>query len=73
MAFLLSTNNRYIMLNTNCKTWGCLSCRERLLRVFRMRVQAGVLGLGRCAFITATLRWDGSNQRDAQYVAKVWK
>lgn len=73
MVYLVSRDRKYIMVNTNCKTWGCLSCRERLLRVFKMRVQAGVLGLGRCVFITATFRWDEKSQRNAQYVAKVWK
>lgn len=66
--------NRFVMVNTTCKAWRCLGCRERLLRVFRMRVEVGVSTLGRCAFTTLTFRLAyGSVPRDAPSAAKAWR
>lgn len=70
--WLTSKNGQGIM-PTNCKTWGCRSCRDRLLNLFRMRVEAGVSALGKCAFITFTYKTGYESMRDAASVAEDWK
>lgn len=58
---------------TFCKTWKCVGCRDRLLNLFKMRVEAGVLGLGRCVFITITYKMGKGLLRDATSVKEDWK
>lgn len=62
-----------VRLETACKTWGCLACRDRLQSLFQMRVVYGCSALGECAFITLTLRMGEGLGKDARYVAKVWR
>ncbi|HIN78515.1 MAG TPA: hypothetical protein EYM97_06760 [Gemmatimonadetes bacterium] len=58
---------------TTCKTWGCASCRERLVQLFRMRVQYGCSALKSSWLITLTLRLGSTGVRDASFVNKAWR
>lgn len=67
-----------IVMPTNCKTWACVSCRDRLKALFQARVEAGCSALGQCAFITLTYRYvtrkDGSNSiRNVYSVRRDWR
>ena len=70
---LVSWDGEFARVRTNCKTWRCVSCRGRMLNLFRMRVESGCLILGRCAFITLTYQADSERLRDARCVEKDWK
>ena len=59
-------------MNTNCKTWECVGCRDRLKALFKARVQTGVYRLGRCAFMTITYAAEGRWRQDAESVKKDW-
>lgn len=60
-------------METTCKTWRCLGCRDRLLSRFKMLVEHGSLVLGPCVFTTFTLKMGPGLRRDARYVARVWR
>ena len=62
-----------VVLPTTCKTWDCRGCRDRLMALFTMRVEVGVLALGPCAFMTITYRQGENAQRDALSAATDWK
>ena len=62
-----------LVMPTTCKTWGCSGCRDRLMALFTMRVEVGVLALKRCAFITLTYRTTGTQRMDASSAASDWK
>ncbi len=62
-----------VVMNTNCNTWGCLGCRDRLKRLFQMRVETGLLTLGRCAFITVTYKAESSRLQTADIVGRDWR
>ncbi len=71
---LTAPNGNSCIVETNCKTWRCLSCRDRLLNSFKMRVELGCLGLGRSAFITITYRQNESSLKDvASVLKKDWR
>lgn len=44
---------------TNCRTWKCLSCRERNAAAVRARIQFGCWMARRSSFITVTYKLDG--------------
>lgn len=70
----LSTKaGRMVRMRTTCKTWRCRGCRDRLLSLFRLRVQNGVSALGPCALITTTYRLEASGPRPVQSVVRDWK
>lgn len=58
---------------TTCKTWGCSSCREDLIRKFQMRIQYGCSVLRPSWLITLTFKLGEEGVRDAAYVNKVWR
>lgn len=60
-------------MNTQCKTWGCLSCRDRMKALFRARVTLGCLTMAPCAFMTVTYKAESPRLQDAQCVAKDWR
>jgi len=71
-VLLESWDQRRLFINTNCKTWGCLSCRDRSMAGFKMKVSAGVSTLGRCAFITVTYQREGLLAKGVQCVPRDW-
>lgn len=70
---LFTPEGRSVILPTTCKTWGCVVCRNKLLTLFKARVEHGVSLLGRCAFITITYQADSERLNDAACVAKDWQ
>ncbi len=63
---------RRVLINTNCKTWGCLGCRDRLKKLFKLRVETGVSRLKRCAFVTLTYKLESERLEVAGCVARDW-
>lgn len=61
-----------LRLTARCKTWGCAVCRTSLLALFRARLEAGVLALGRCALITVTYRANERVDQSAAVSRKEW-
>ena len=75
------------VIETRCKTWSCLGCRDSAKNLLRMRIAYGCLTLGQCYFITLTLRLDPRStedversgglslypMRDAAFVGKAWR
>ena len=61
------------MVKTNCKSWRCASCRERLKAVFRLKVSVGCYHLGRCGFISVTYKAEYGERFDVGRVSKDWK
>lgn len=70
---LIAASGEFMRMRTHCKTWRCLGCRDRLKRLFRMRVQAGCLILGRCLFITLTYKAGSQRLNDVACVRKDWQ
>ncbi len=66
-------DKRVVLLNTNCNSWRCRSCRDRNLSRFKSKVSTGISRSGRCAFITITYKADGRWREDALSVSKDWK
>lgn len=71
-VLLEAWDRRRLLVNTNCKTWGCLSCRDRAMAAFKSKVSTGVSTLGRCSFTTLTYQVGGFRLRGAQCVRKDW-
>jgi hypothetical protein len=59
-------------INTVCKTWGCGYCAALKIKEFKDRVEYGASIIGRCWFITLTLKTEDGVLRDAQYVQGIW-
>ncbi len=73
-SMLLETwDQRRLFVNTNCNTWRCISCRDRLMARFKKRVSTGVSTLGQCIFITLTYQVDGFIARGALCVKRDWE
>ena len=72
-VWLLSNDGEYAWMPTTCKTWRCKGCRDRMISLFKARVEIGCSALGRCAFITGTYKADVRSPQDATYVARDWK
>lgn len=70
---LVAPTGRYVVLPTTCKTWRCKACRQRVMALFTMRVEAGCLILGRCAFLTVTYVKGSKRLERAGAVSKDWK
>ena len=64
---------RQVALPTNCKTWRCLSCRERLKNLFKMRVVSGCFGSAHSWLITYTYKVEGARLEDVTFAKKDWK
>ena len=58
---------------TTCKTWRCAICSRKMLSLFRMRVEAGALTLGQCAFMTITYKVADDRRAVAEYVKEDWR
>lgn len=71
--WLTDTNWDTIIMPTNCKTWRCVPCQNRMMSLFTMRVETGVSALGQCVFITITYRLGSGPVRDAVSVNADWK
>ena len=72
-VYLVSRDGEFAFLNVNCKTWRCISCRDRMKNLFRMRVTVGCSSLGPCAFMTFTYQAESPRLADARCVEKDWK
>ncbi len=72
-VWLLSNQGEFAWINTNCNTWRCKGCRNRMLNRFKTRVATGCSTLGACAFITITYKADVRDPEDATFVARDWK
>ena len=72
-VWLVSNEGEYGWMPTTCKTWRCKGCRDRMISLFKARVEIGCSALGRCAFITGTYKADVRSPEDAAYVRKDWK
>lgn len=68
-----SKTGREVTVASTCKTWGCLSCRDRVLNRLKKKIRYGISILGPCWFITLTYKQGEGSQRDALSVAKDWK
>lgn len=62
-----------IIVPTNCKTWGCKGCRDRVMSRFRLIVSTGVSILGPCGFVTVTYKAGSTRLGDAKRVSRDWK
>ncbi len=71
--WLLSNQGEYGWIPTNCNTWRCKGCSERMKERFKARVATGCSTLGRCVFITITYKADVRDPTDAGYVRRDWK
>ena len=72
-VWLVSKEGEFGWIPTTCKTWRCKGCRDRMMSLFKARVEIGCSSLGRCAFITGTYKADVRSPTDATYVRKDWK
>ncbi len=70
---LFTAEGRSIILPTTCKTWGCVVCRDKLMGLFKARVEVGVSALGLCAFITITYQAESERWRTAGCVGEDWQ
>lgn len=62
-----------VTVPTSCKTWRCLSCRDRVKSYVRMRMEHGILILKDCLLITVTYAIrEGVGKKDAVTVGKDW-
>lgn len=64
---------RQLKMPTTCKAWRCLSCRDRLKSLFKMRVASGCSVWDRCWLITFTYKVDAARRLDAEFAKKDWK
>ncbi len=69
---LFTPEGRSVILPTTCKTWGCVVCRNKLLALFKAKVEVGVSHLGRCSFITTTYLAESERLRAAGCATKDW-
>jgi len=64
--------DRVVTVPTNCKTWGCKSCRDRVKRYVKMRMAHGISILGQCYLITVTYRMEKGLAKGVGSVGKDW-
>ncbi len=69
---LLQSKKGVTMVNTNCNSWRCVSCRDRNLRRFKTMVRTGILAAGKSAFITVTYKAGSARLEDAGCVQRDW-
>lgn len=69
---LYSKDGGSIILPTNCKTWRCKGCRDRVRALFKKRVAIGCSKVGPSFLITLTYRQGEGAQRHAASVQKDW-
>lgn len=63
-----------VVTTVNCRTWGCLACRDRKTNQVKAMIRYGISTLGPTYLITLTLRLGkGESPKDAKYVAAKWK
>lgn len=63
---------QHITMPTTCKSWRCLSCRERVKALLKLRVVKGCSILEHTYLITLTFKTVNERRRTADSVAKVW-
>ncbi len=73
LAKLWDYSGGYIEIPTKCKTWRCKGCRNRLIGLFKARVQMASLTLAPCCFTTVTYAAGGRTREAASYVKQDWK
>ena len=71
--WLETPSAKTLAVPTTCKSWTCLGCRDRVMRLVQMRMAYGCLILGRCVFTTFTLRADYGKNVDALGVQELWR
>lgn len=62
-----------VTVPTNCKTWSCLACRDRVKTYVKMRMEHGILILGGGWLTTVTYRQGYGAQRNAASARKDWQ
>ncbi len=70
---LWTRNGHHTTMETNCKTWRCRSCRDRLVTRFKLLVETGCSLLPQSALITVTYRADVERGPTAEYVKRDWR
>lgn len=73
VLWLRTKAGRELAVETVCKTWTCVACRQKVLALIRIRIEFGCSELGRCVLTTLTLRAGSRAALDADSVSKVWK
>lgn len=66
-------NGLQAVITTNCKTWGCKGCRERMKALFKARIEVGCSASEPSMLTTFTYRTVGAKRRSAKSVAADWK
>lgn len=70
---LTDYQGRQLVMPTACKTWRCLSCRDRLRSLFKMRVVSGCFALAQCWLITFTYKVDADRRVNVTFAKEDWK
>lgn len=70
---LMTITGQLVTVPTTCKTWSCVSCRDRIRNKIKKAIAYGCLTLGQCWLITLTYRTDGLSHRDADSVNRDWR
>lgn len=71
-ANLYAGDQASVTIKTNCKTWSCIACRERVKAVVKARIETGCSTLGHSWLITVTYRMGEGAQRHAPSVQTDW-
>ena len=73
VIFLYTKAGRRVAMETTCKTWRCLGCRDRLKSLFKARVEYGISHLETCVFITFTYKTGMPSGVRARSVQREWR
>lgn len=66
-------DGRRLEMPTTCKTWRCVSCRDKVKSLFKLRVRTGCSSLGTSMLTTFTYKVDYEKGPIVQYVKKDWR
>ena len=70
---LMRSKKGVTMVNTNCNSWRCISCRNRNIYRFQRLVKTGMSQSTTSGFITFTYKQGSARLADAQCVSKDWR
>lgn len=70
---LVTKSGRTVVMETRCKTWRCLGCRDRIKSLFKARVEYGISHLEGCVFMTFTYRTGEKVAPRARSVTGDWR
>lgn len=60
------------LVETKCKSWRCLACRDSVRSLFALRMEYGLQILQESHFITVTFAKDSKQAKTARSAKKVW-